>query len=86
MKPSEITRESMQALAKRVAGPSKLLGWQVQDRLNALPNLLPHPGTKLPVMGETLYMDATMEQRIYGVRGIMLRKISARYWLRVVIG
>ena len=87
MKPEEITRESMQALAEKTASPvGNLMAWQVRDRLNASMNLNGHEGATLPKMGQTLALPATDEQIVFGIRTVLIRKITARYWLRVVIG
>ncbi len=85
MKNEEITLESMRALAARMAIGAPVLGWQLQDRLNASMNLNGHEGATLPLMGQTLALPATDEQRMAGIGAVYLRKVSPRYWIRVVV-
>ena len=82
MRLEEITRETMQALAEKMAanvGP--LVAWQVQDRLNASAQV---GGVQcLPKMGETYIRSANDDEMLVGLRGVLVRRISARFWIRV---
>ena len=84
----EITRETMGAIAQSTATTFSrpLLAWQVQDRLNATDTVQASgAASTLPKMNEVCVLPANDVQRAAGMSCVVLRKVSARYWLRVAL-
>ena len=83
----EITRETMGALAQSTATTFSrpLLAWQVQDRLNATDTVQASVAASLPKMNEVCVLPANDVQRAAGMSCVVLRKVSARHWLRVAL-